>query len=176
MRLGAALGAAVLVSMLAASSPGVARAEGEGVATVSFVIPPVIQVAPPPAEVPVPEAPPVPIPEAIPPPTPPLEDIARWVLRHSDGETLIRYYWRDTPHVEQMLRIARRESGMRCNADNPTSSAAGLFQTIGSHRRLAEGMGLTWANVTGPDCWDDVRLAWQLYDHGRGLRHWALTR
>jgi hypothetical protein len=33
-------------------------------------------------------------------------------------------------------------------------------------------MGLSWANVAGTDCLDDVLLALQLYDHGRGLGHW----
>jgi hypothetical protein len=44
---------------------------------------------------------------------------------------------------------------------------------MGFHRALAEGIGLSWANVAGPDCLDDVLLALQLYDHGRGLRNWA---
>jgi hypothetical protein len=107
-------------------------------------------------------------------------ELAVWIMRTSDAETLIRWYWRDTPHVALMLRIARREAGMNCAADNPRSSAAGLFQTMGFHRALAESMAvpegepkLTWANVAGSDCWDDVRLAWQLYDHGRGLSNWS---
>jgi len=97
-------------------------------------------------------------------------------LRAQPSEWLIRWRWAATPHADLMVRIARRESGLRCDADNPTSSAAGLFQTMGFHRRLAEGIGLSWSNITGPDCLDDIVLAWQLYDNGRGLRHWNATR
>lgn len=97
-------------------------------------------------------------------------------VRSLPAEQLIRLWWKDTPHVETMIRIARRESGLNCAADNPTSSAAGLMQTIGAHRKLAASMGLSWADIEGPDCIADIKLAWQLYDHGRGLRHWSLTR
>jgi hypothetical protein len=121
--------------------------------------------------------------------------------RAARARALIEDRWKDTPHVETMLRIACREAGLgksrggscapgqrdydwrgptadaqACAADNPSSSAAGLFQTIGMHRRLAEGIGLSWANVAGPDCLDDIVLAWQLYDGGRGLRNWNATR
>jgi hypothetical protein len=114
------------------------------------------------------------------PPTATLEQIARYILRTAPAADLIRYYFGDAAPI--MLRIARHESGLgrpgttdaqACAADNPTSSAAGLFQTMGFHRALAEGIGLSWANVAGPDCLDDVLLALQLYDHGRGLRNWA---
>jgi hypothetical protein len=89
------------------------------------------------------------------------------------AETLIRITWAGTPDVDRMLRIAMRESHMNCGADNPHSSAAGLLQTMGIHRARAERMGLSWANVAGPDCLDDVLLAKALYDDS-GLRPWAL--
>lgn len=125
-------------------------------------------------------------------PIPMTADLAVLVMRTTPPADLIRYYWRGTGDVGLMLAIARREAGLgkrardghiitfeACGADNPSSSAAGLFQTMGFHRHLAETMAvpdgepqLTWANVAGPDCWDDVRLAFQLYDHGRGLSNW----
>jgi len=88
-------------------------------------------------------------------------------------DVLIRITWAGTGDTERMLAIARRESGMRCDAANPRSSAAGLLQTMGIHRPRAERMGLSWANVEGPDCLDDVLLAKALYDDS-GLRPWAL--
>lgn len=116
------------------------------------------------------------------------QDLSLYVMRTADPRDLIRHYWAGTGDVGLMLAIARREAGLgkpghdpreACAADNPRSSAAGLFQTMGFHRHLAETMAvpegepkLTWANVAGPDCWDDVRLAFQLYDHGRGLSNW----
>ena len=121
-------------------------------------------------------------------PIPMTQDLANLVMRTADPRDLIRLYWKGTGDVGLMLAIARREAGLgkpghdpreACAADNPHSSAAGLFQTMGFHRHLAETMAvpegeppLTWANVAGPDCWDDVRLAFQLYDHGRGLSNW----
>jgi hypothetical protein len=120
------------------------------------------------------------------PPPPTLEQISTYIMRTLPPEQLIRYMWRDTPDADLMVRIAAREACLYCkhadgtpftaaeicSADNPHSSAAGLFQTMGIHRALAESMGLSWANITGPDCWDDARLAFQLYDHGKGLRNW----
>jgi hypothetical protein len=133
------------------------------------------------------EPPPVQIPADVPIAAPPsLEEISTYIMRTLPPEELIRYMWRDTPHVNLMLRIAAREACLYCkhrdgtpytpaeicSADNPRSSAAGLFQTMGFHRALAEGMGLSWSNVAGPDCWDDARLAFQLYNHGKGLSNW----
>jgi hypothetical protein len=123
--------------------------------------------------------------ESLPPPNIDLPAVVNYILHTTPPAELIRYYWRDTPDVGTMLAIAAHESSLgklkrdgtvvsweACSADNPSSSAAGLFQTMGFHRDLAESMGLSWANITGPDCLDDVLLAWQLYDHGRGLGHW----
>jgi hypothetical protein len=126
-------------------------------------------------------------PEVLTVPTASLEDISTYIMRTLPPEQLIRYMWRNTPDVDLMLRIAAREACLYCkhrdgtpytaaeicSADNPYSSAAGLFQTMGFHKTLAESMGLSWANITGPDCWDDARLAFQLYNHGKGLRNWS---
>lgn len=111
--------------------------------------------------------------------------VVNYVLRTTPPKELIEYYWRDTPDLRIMLTIAGHESGLgkrkrdgtivsfeACSADNPGSSAAGLFQTMGFHRALAESMGLSWANIEGPDCLDDVLLAKQLYNHGKGLGNW----
>ena len=145
-------------------------------------------------EVPAPEPTPTPPPADVPIAAPPsLEEISTYIMRTTPPEALIRYMWRDTPHVDLMLRIAAREACLYCkhkdgtpytpaeicSADNPGSSAAGLFQTMGFHRALAESMvvpagqpKLTWTNVAGPDCWDDARLAFQLYNGGKGLSNW----
>lgn len=125
--------------------------------------------------------------DLIAPPPPTLEQISIYIMRTAPPEELIRYMWRDTPDADLMVRIAAREACLYCkhkdgtpftaaeicSADNPHSSAAGLFQTMGFHRALAESMGLSWANITGPDCWDDARLAFQLYNNGKGLRNWS---
>jgi hypothetical protein len=109
-----------------------------------------------------------------------------YTLRAAEPEELIAYLWKDTPHARLMLAIAAREACLYCvhrdgtpftkaeicGADNPRSTASGLFQTMGFHRPLAEGIGLSWGNVVGADCLDDALLAWQLYDQGRGLNHW----
>lgn len=139
------------------------------------------------SDIPAPIPEPVMVPADVPIAAPPtLEEISNYIMRTTPPEALIRYIWRNTPDVDQMLRIAAREACLYCkhkdgtpytaaeicSADNPRSSAAGLFQTMGFHRALAEGMGLSWANVTGPDCWDDARLAFQLYNGGKGLSNW----
>lgn len=96
-------------------------------------------------------------------------------VRSLPAQTLIRLVFADTPHVETMLRIARRESNFHCDAKNPRSSATGLFQTLSGWRGLTEQVGLSWENVRGPDCLDDVLLARAIYDRS-GLGPWALTR
>ena len=93
-------------------------------------------------------------------------------LRQASPQDLIAYLWKDTPHVKLMLAIASRESGFNCAIKNPGSSATGLFQTIAGHKALAASMGLSWANISGPDCLDDALLAFQLYNHGKGLGNW----
>lgn len=96
-------------------------------------------------------------------------------LRQMPARDLILMVWGDGPQGQAMLRIAARESGLgrghtdaqSCAADNPRSSAAGLFQTLSLHRKLAESKGLSWANIVGPDCLDDVLLAKALWDGDR---------
>jgi hypothetical protein len=94
-------------------------------------------------------------------------------MRTLDPETLIRIAWAGTGQADRAIAIARRESGLRCDADNPRSSAAGLFQTMGIHRARAERLGLTWQNVAGPDCLDDVFLAFDMWTDS-GWAPWAL--
>ena len=88
------------------------------------------------------------------------------------AETLIRIAWAGTGQTDRALAIARRESGLRCNADNPRSSAAGLFQTLDIHRPRAERLGLSWSNVAGADCLDDVLLAFDMWSDS-GWRPWS---
>lgn len=89
------------------------------------------------------------------------------------AETLIRIAWAGTGQADRAVAIARRESGLRCDADNPRSSAAGLFQTLSIHRARAERLGFTWAEVAGPDCLADVMLAFDMWQDS-GWRPWAL--
>lgn len=114
--------------------------------------------------------------------------VIEYVLRQTPPDDLIRYVWRDeTPAtIERALEIACREGGMgkgsgrtwqvacspshrqpavsfdpSCGADNPTSSASGLVQFIGSWRGWG---GFDWAKIVGRDCFEDVQMfyaAWQ---------------
>lgn len=140
--------------------------------------------ASPPSE----EAQPDPPPDVTPAPVPiaPVVDpsVVNYILRTTPPDELIRYYFRDTPVVDRMLAIARRESGLgkrgtavpfdpACSADNPHSSAAGLFQTLSGWSGLASTLDppVTWAEVAGPDCLGDVRLARAIYARS-GLAPW----
>lgn len=94
-------------------------------------------------------------------------------MRTLPAETLIRIAWSGTGQADRAVAIARRESGLRCDADNPRSSASGLFQTLSLHRPRAERLGLTWSNVTGVDCLDDVFLAFDMW-RDSGWRPWRM--
>lgn len=85
-------------------------------------------------------------------------------LRALPPDELIRIAWAGTGQADRAISIARRESGLRCDAQNPHSSATGLFQTLSIHRPRAERLGLKWSDVTGPDCLADVILARDMYD------------
>lgn len=68
------------------------------------------------------------------------------------------------------VRVARCESGGDPNAQNPSSSASGLYQFIDG----------TWSSVTGlaaPASAYSVETQtaafWKLWDNGRGSGHWA---
>lgn len=74
-------------------------------------------------------------------------------------------------HVRRALRVIACESGGRANAKNPTSTASGLFQHLGSlwpERSAKAG----WA---GADVFDPVAnvavAAWLVYGDG-GWSHW----
>lgn len=96
-----------------------------------------------------------------------------YTLRRTPPDELIRIAWDGTGQVDRALSIARRESGLRCDADNPRSSASGLFQHLSIHRARAERLGLSWSNVAGPDCLDDVILARAMYAES-GWRPWRV--
>ena len=105
-------------------------------------------------------------------PTPTYADVIAY-MRTLPAQTLIEIAWAGTGQTERALAIARRESGLRCDADNPYSSAAGLFQTIGIHRARAARLGLSWQEIAGPDCLADVLLAHDMWVDS-GWRPWAL--
>lgn len=89
-------------------------------------------------------------------------------------EELVRFEFQEFGEhvVQRMLHIVKRESGFNCAADNPRSSAAGLFQTLNIHRARAERLGLLWHDVQGPDCLADVILAKDIYKDS-GFRPWS---
>ena len=93
-------------------------------------------------------------------------------LRTLPAQTLIEITWAGTGQTDRALAIARRESHFGCSADNPYSSASGVFQTLSLHRARAERLGLSWANVVGPDCYDDIALAFDLWQE-QGWRPWS---
>ena len=156
--------AAPLVALIVLLAPSVARADE--------------------APAPVPEVQylPAPLPE-----TPRVDYAAavRYVeaLRKLPPDRLIEIVFDGTGAVERMKRIARRESGLgrrtpvpfdpACSARNRRSSASGLFQTLAGWNGLAQASGLSWSNVTGPDCLDDVILARKIWDRS-GFGPWSL--
>lgn len=130
-----------------------------------------------------PATPPEVVPEVLPPPVDPGAPTAHvgplpdWLAPPvaATPEELIRARWAGTGDEDRMVAIAWRESRLTCDADNRSSSAAGLFQTLALHRPRAERLGLSWADIAGPDCGADIALAWSLYEE-QGTRPWALTR
>lgn len=90
-------------------------------------------------------------------------------LEHLDARTLIEIAWAGTGQTSKALAIANRESHFNCSAKNPHSSASGVFQTLSLHRARAERLGLAWSDVTGPSCYADVVLAFDIWrDSGWG--------
>jgi hypothetical protein len=179
-----ALVACVFVASLVAPSSGAAADAVEPanarvqILFGEFTLPPHEEVT----ATPPPSAAPAPVPFA------PVVDpsVVNYVLRTAPPDVLIRYYFRDTSEtvINHMLRIAKRESGLgkggtpvpydpACAADNPRSSAAGLFQTLSGWSGLASTLEppVTWAEVAGPDCLGDVRLARAIYARS-GLGPW----
>lgn len=89
-------------------------------------------------------------------------------------EQQIRERWAGTGDEDQMVSIAWRESRFECDANNPSSSAAGLFQTLRLHEPRAEALGLTWEQVSS-ECWASIELAYDLWSDA-GTTPWRLTR
>ena len=179
-----ALVACVFVATLAGPSSGAAAEPAEPQNARVHILFGEYEASPPPTEEVQPDPPPVPTPAPV--PTAPVVDpsVVNYILRTTPPDELIRYYFRDTSDTETMLRIARRESGLgkhgtavpfdpACSADNPHSSAAGLFQTLAGWSGLASTLDppVTWAEVAGPDCLGDVRLARAIYARS-GLGPW----
>lgn len=68
------------------------------------------------------------------------------------------------------IKVARRESGFRCTARNPTSSASGLFQLMGIHAPRAGRMGYEWQDIK-TSCLANLAVARALYDE-QGRKPW----
>jgi len=93
------------------------------------------------------------------------------VNRVSDWRPLVSHFF-EPRHVDRALGIIACESGGRTQAKNPTSTASGLFQHLGSmwaKRSVNAGWG-------GSDIFDPVAnvavAAWLVYDDG-GWSHWS---
>lgn len=84
-------------------------------------------------------------------------------LQSLDARTLIEIAWAGTGQTAKALAIANRESHFNCAAKNPRSSASGVFQTLSLHRPRAQRLGLAWSDVTGPSCYADVMLAFDIW-------------
>ena len=67
-------------------------------------------------------------------------------------------------------RVAQCESGLDPNAQNPVSSASGLFQFIDSTWRSVTGLAPP-ASAYSVDT--QVNAFWELWDGGSGAGHWA---
>lgn len=176
----AALGVAIMVGLMQAAAP--AAAERRTVTILGGTA--VLEVDTPPVATETTEAP-----EVVPAPVPlaPVVDpaVVNYLLRMTPPDDLIRYYFRDTSPavIERMLVIACREGGigkgrghtwqeacspshrvpappLSCGADNPTSSASGAFQFMGSWRGYG---GFDWKDIAGPDCLADVQMARQVW-------------
>jgi hypothetical protein len=86
------------------------------------------------------------------------------------AEDLVRLTFPEDP--DTAVRIARRESGLRCDADNPTSSASGIMQLMSIHAPRANRMGVTWWEVQY-SCLANLTVARAMYDEG-GWRPWRV--
>ena len=105
---------------------------------------------------------------------PPVAQPGQWTFVEASPEELIRDQWAGTGDEDVMVRIAWRESRFECDAKNPRSSAAGLFQTLALHKPRAERLGLSWVEVS-TECWASIALAWDLYQE-QGTAPWKATR
>jgi hypothetical protein len=105
-------------------------------------------------------------------------------MRTLPPDVLIDIAFDGTGAAPKMKAIARRESGLgrhgaptpfdpACAAANPRSSARGLFQTLYGWNGTAVAWDLTWGNIAGPDCLDDVILARKIWDRS-GFRPWSM--
>jgi len=130
-------------------------------------------------------------------PVPVSPEVVHYVLKVTPPDELIRYYFRDLPPptIERMLYIACREGGMgkdrvnpkrnpcapqnrvpavpfdpSCGADNPTSSASGLFQFIDD---WAGWGGYDWKGIVSRDCLTDVQMARAVFANS-GFGPWEL--
>ena len=87
------------------------------------------------------------------------------------AEDLVRLTFPEDP--DTAVRIARRESGLRCGARNPTSSASGIMQIMGLHAPRAARMGVQWQEVQ-TSCLANLAVARALYNESK-WQPWRLT-
>ena len=87
------------------------------------------------------------------------------------AEDLVRLTFPEDP--DTAVRIARRESGLRCGARNPTSSASGIMQIMGLHAPRAARMGVQWQEVQ-TSCLVNLAVARALYNESK-WQPWRLT-
>lgn len=126
------------------------------------------------------------------------EAVVNYLLKNTPPDQLIRYYFRfESPQViERMLYIACREGGMgkdrtrnlpphliclpqnrvpavpydgSCGADNPTSTASGLFQYLISWKNWG---GYSWGLIVNHDCLEDVKMTYDVWKLN-GFKHWS---
>lgn len=124
-------------------------------------------------------------------------DLALYLMKNTPPDELIRYVWRDESPatIEHALVIACREGGMgkgsgatwqvacspshrhaavpydpSCGADNPTSSASGLVQFMGSWRGWG---GFDWELIRSRDCLEDVLMFYAAWK-ANGWQPWRM--
>lgn len=91
-----------------------------------------------------------------------------------DWRQLVALFF-EPEHVDRAVRVITCESGGDPDAKNPSSSASGLFQHLGS----LWGDRIVKAGWEGADIWDPVAnvgvAAWLVYEGG-GWGHWNPSR
>lgn len=80
---------------------------------------------------------------------------------------MVAFYWGKHGKTDLMLRVMDCESGGAWWADNPRSSAAGLFQIMGFWQRAWPG------NYYDP--WTNASVAYQIY-LSQGIGAWNASR
>lgn len=110
----------------------------------------------------------------VPPQPTPYALVPREVSTVEDWRPLVKMFF-EPEDIDRALAIIRCESGGNPTAKNPSSSASGLFQHLGSQwRARADRAGWEGADVFDPVA-NTAVAAWLAY-HGGGWRHWSASR